>query len=155
MTEPLFDLARAHRWFAVEFNNRAWDLIEKQSRTADELQAMLDTAHGAAVHWQAIGTPLNIQRAENLLATAYCVAQQPEGAVRHALRCMALSDQNTAEESAFDRATACGCAAWALQLAGDTPESKRLMALAMQSAEKLDADDRGVFDKLYRHCAQT
>ncbi|NJM49445.1 MAG: hypothetical protein HC860_27425 [Alkalinema sp. RU_4_3] len=36
MSQPPFDVAVAHRWFAVEFNNRAWDLVEKTDRTADE-----------------------------------------------------------------------------------------------------------------------
>ena len=150
MTPP-FDLDKAHRWFAVEFNNRAWDLVEKDGRTADETQDMLHAAHAAAVHWKAVGTPLNQQRAENLLATVYLKAGRAEPALRHAQRCLALSEQNAAagSESPFDRATALGCAARAHQLAGDANEAERLMALATAAAEKLDGDDRPVFEKLY------
>jgi hypothetical protein len=149
MSEPPFDVLRAQRWFAVEFNNRAWDLIEQPSRTAEQVQELIHAAHAAAVHWQAVGTPLQAQRAENLLATAYCVAGKPEPALRHAQRCLALSEQNASEESAFDRATAFGCAALAHQLAADELESERLMTLAQSAAEKLEADDRGVFENLY------
>lgn len=151
MSQPPFDLAQAHRWFAVEFNNRAWDLLEKDGRTADETQTMLHAAHAAAIHWKAIGTPLNEQRAENLLATAYLQAGRAEPALRHAQRCLALSEQNAAAgtETPFDRATAFGCAAQAHKLAGDANESERLMLLAKAAADKLDADDRPVFDKFY------
>jgi hypothetical protein len=151
MSTPPFELDKAHRWFAVEFNNRAWDLVEQDGRSADETQAMLHAAHAAAVHWQAIGTPLNAQRAENLLATAYLKAGRVEPALRHAQRCLALSEQNATAgtESPFDRATALGCAALAHNLAGDANESERLMELATAAAEKLDADDRPVFDKFY------
>ena len=149
MTTPSFDLEKAHRWFAVEFNNRAWDLVEKDGRSADETQEMLDAAHAAAIHWKAVGTPLNEQRAENLLATAYLKAGRTESALRHAQRCLALSEQNAGSESPFDRATAFGCAARAHELAGDVNEAERLLALADAAAEKLEADDRPVFYKLY------
>ena len=151
MTTPPFDLEKAHRWFAVEFNNRTWDLVEKDGRSADETQQMLHAAHAAAIHWKAVGTPLNEQRAENLLATAYLKAGRAEPALRHAQRCLALSEQNAAAgtETPFDRATALGCAACAHQSAGDSNEGERLMTLATRAAEKLDADDRPVYDKLY------
>ena len=151
MTTAPFDLDKAHRWFAVEFNNRAWELVEKDGRSADETQAMLHAAHAAATHWIAIGTPLNEQRAENLLATAYLKAGRAEPALRHAQRCLDLSEQNAAAgtETPFDRATALGCAAQAHELAGDANEAERLMMLARAAVEKLDGDDRPVFEKLY------
>jgi tetratricopeptide (TPR) repeat protein len=151
MSAPPFDLPKAHRWFAVEFNNRAWELIEKDGRSADETQEMLHTAHAAALHWKAIGTPLNDQRAENLLATAYLQAGRAEPALRHAQRCLSLSEQNAAAgtETPFDRATALGCAAHAHRLAGDANEADRLMELATAAAGKLEPCDRTVFDNLY------
>jgi hypothetical protein len=151
MSAPTFDLAQAHRWFAVEFNNRAWDLIEKEGRSADETQEMLHAAHAAAIHWKAVGTSLNEQRAENLLATAYLKARRAEPALRHTQRCLALSEDNATAgtETPFDRATALGCAACAHDLAGDTHEAERLMTLATATAAKLAADDRPVFEKLY------
>jgi hypothetical protein len=149
MSSPPFELPKAHRWFAVEFNNKAWDLLEKDGRSADQTQEMVHAAHAAAIHWQAVGGPLNDQRAENLLATVYCAARRPEPALRHAQRCLTLSEQNAAEETPFDRATALGCAAQAHKLAGDAAESERLTTLARAAADKLDAEDRSVFDKLY------
>ena len=151
MNTLTLDQATSHRWFAVEFNNRGWELVEKDGRSADETQEMLDVAHAAAVHWKAIGTLLNEQRAENLLATAYLKAGRAEPALRHAQRCLALSEQNAAAgtETPFDRAAALGCAAQAHQLAGDVNEAERLMALANAAAEKLDPDDRPVFETLY------
>jgi hypothetical protein len=151
MSAPPFDLAQAHRWFAVEFNNRAWNLIEQDSRAADEVDEMLHAAHASVMHWRAIGTPLNAQRGENLLATAYLRAGKAEPALRHAQRCLTLSEQNAAAgtETPFDRATALGCAAKAHELAGDAREAERLMTLASSTAEQMEADDREVFRKLY------
>jgi hypothetical protein len=148
MTPP-FDLAQAHRWFAIECNNQAWDLVEKFSRTADETQQMIHAAHASVLHWQAAGNALNRQRGENLLATVYAAAGVPKAAVWHAERCLLLSVQNAKEETPFDRATALGCAAKAHALAGDVAQADRLRTLAKAAAEALDAEDRGVFEKLY------
>jgi hypothetical protein len=149
MSEPPFDLAKAHLWFAIECNNQAWDLVEKPGRTADEMQQMIHLAHASVLHWQAVGTALNRQRGENLLATVYFDAGDAAAAVRHAERCLSLSVQNAKEESPFDRATALGCAAKAHALAGDTAQADRLRTLAKTAASALDDEERGVFEKLY------
>lgn len=67
------ELARFHRYFAVEANNEAWQ------RTLDEVanmehRAMLNAAHAAAYHWAEVGNDLNAFRATLLLAHvhAYC-----------------------------------------------------------------------------------
>jgi hypothetical protein len=49
------------RYFAIEFNNRAWSLTTRP-RSADEDREMLNTAHASALHWNAIGTELNRMR---------------------------------------------------------------------------------------------
>ena len=149
MSEPPFDLAKAHLWFAIECNNQAWDLVEKSSRTADETQQMIHLAHASVLHWQAVGTAVNRQRGENLLATVYAVAGDAAAAVRHAERCLSLSVQNAKDESPFDRATALGCAAKAHALAGDTAQADRLRTLAKTAAAALDDEERGVFENLY------
>jgi hypothetical protein len=149
MPEPPFDLATAHRWFAVEFNNQAWDLVEKAESTADETQQMIHLAHASVLHWQHAGNALHRQRGENLLATVYAAANVSKAAVWHAERCLSLSVQNAKEETPFDRATALGCAAQAHALAGDLAQADRLRTLAKMAAEALDHEERAVFEKLY------
>jgi len=39
------ELSRWHRWFAVECNNRAWQLADQAERTAAEDDEMLNAAH--------------------------------------------------------------------------------------------------------------
>lgn len=149
MPQPPFDNAAAHKWFAVEFNNRAWDLVEKPERTAAETVEMIQTAHAAAIHWQAVGTPLNAQRAENLLATAYLKAGQAEPALVHAERSLELGEQNGQSQTTFDRATTLAAAAKAKNLAGKEREALPLIMQALAEADKLDEEERAVFDKLY------
>lgn len=149
MSQPPFDVAVAHQWFAVEFNNRGWDLVENPSRTAEETTEMIHAAHAAALHWLAVGTPLNAQRAENLLATAYLKAGQAEPALVHAQRGLALGEQNGSDQTPFDRATTLAAAAKANNLAGHGAAALPLIMQALAEADTLTNDDRAVFDKLY------
>src|SRR5687768_9557039 len=74
MAEAPFDLPRAQRWFAVELNNLAWDLLDKPGRTNDETNRMLHAAHASVHHWLAAGNELNRLRGMVLLANVYASA---------------------------------------------------------------------------------
>ncbi|MBI5758294.1 MAG: hypothetical protein HZA46_07240 [Planctomycetales bacterium] len=150
MTQPPFDLVQAHRWFAVELNNVAWDLVETPARSPDEVERMIHAAHAACHHWLQVGLPLNHQRALCLLATAYVVAGRIEPAVHYAAHCLALSDRNGETQSAFDRATAFGCSSVAAEAAGAHDRAEVFYEQALDAATKFeDADDRNVFARLY------
>lgn len=49
--QPPFDLEKAHRFFSTECFNQAWDLIEKEDRSAEENESMRMLAHAALWHW--------------------------------------------------------------------------------------------------------
>jgi hypothetical protein len=150
MSQPPFDLAAAHRWFAVEFNNLAWDLVENADRTPEQTEEMLHAAHAAWLHWSQVGSVLNRQRAECLLSTAYAAAGQTEPAVRYGRSCVTLSEQPDSEQTPFDQATAHACLARALSLAGETQEAAEHYRRASLAAEGLtDAGEREVYAQLY------
>lgn len=150
MAEPPFDVTRAHRWFAVELNNLAWELVEAPDRSPADAERMIHAAHGAYFHWLQVGNPLNHLRAECLLATAYAKAGIGEAAARHAERCLELSREAGDTQTAFDRATAHGCAGVAFAAAGRIEEAKAQYLLAFAAAERFfDPDDRPVFYRLY------
>ena len=150
MAEPPFDATRAHRWFAVELNNLAWELVEAVGRSPADTERMIHAAHGACFHWLQVGNPLNHLRAECLLATTYAKAGLVEAAIRHAQRCLELSHEAGDTQSAFDRATAHGCAAVALAAGGRTDEARAQHELALAAAQRFDdPEDRPVFDRLY------
>lgn len=150
MAEPPFDLAQAQRWFAVEFNNLAWELVEAAERTAVDEERMIHAAHAACLHWLAAGNLVNQLRAQCLLATAYARANLPESAVRHAERSLALSAEAGITQTPFDRATTHGCAATAYRLAGRSAAAREQFRLARGAAEQLtDPDDLALFTRLY------
>lgn len=151
MAAPPFDVKIAQRWFAVEFNNRAWDLVESpQPLTPAQTDEMIHAAHAACVHWLAVGNALNHLRAECLLATVYAKAGLPESAVRHAEIILALSREAGETQTAFDRASVHGAAALAYRLAHRPEEAQRQYALALAATTKFDdPSELPVFQKLY------
>ncbi|MGB2881884.1 MAG: hypothetical protein WBC08_08965 [Rhodoferax sp.] len=64
-----------HKRFAVQTNNRAWDLTTVV-RTPEQDREMLDAAHASAWHWAVIGTELNRMRATMLLAEVHALLGQ-------------------------------------------------------------------------------
>lgn len=150
MSTPPFDVPQAHRWFAIELNNLAWDLLEKADRSAAETERMIHAAHGACFHWLQVGDLLNHLRAQNLLATVYVRAGLAEAAVRHAEKCLALSAEACEKQSPFDLAVVHGCAAAAYRAAGQTTQALAAQHRATAAADQLtDPADRAVFDGLY------
>ncbi len=150
MAEAPFDERRAHRWFAVELNNLAWGLVESAARTPRDDERMIHAAHASCHHWLQVGTPLNHLRAQCLLATVYAAAGLAEAALRHARRCLELSDEAGDSQTLFDRATAYGCGARAHQCAGEREKAAELQGVAREAARGFtDADEREVFERLF------
>jgi hypothetical protein len=48
---PDFDVAAAHKYFSANCFNKAWDLIEKKNRTAEEDRLMVALNQTSIYHW--------------------------------------------------------------------------------------------------------
>src|SRR2546428_14045557 len=77
-----------NRWFAVECNNRAWDLIEKANRTPAEDREMLHAACASAFHWSKVGKPIHSARGEVTLSFAHALLGHPGMALHYAKSCL-------------------------------------------------------------------
>lgn len=150
MTDPPFDVPKASRFFAIEANNLAWSLIEAAERTDEDAERMIHAAHASLYHWSQVGTAINRQRGLCLVATAYAAAGRGEEAGHYARLCLEMSRADGIGQTAFDRATAYGCAAAAAARVGRADDARRLHAAATEAAAGFeDAEDRAVFEKLY------
>ena len=49
---PTFDLTAAHKYFAADCFNKAWDLIDKPARTPEENRMMVSLSQASLFHWQ-------------------------------------------------------------------------------------------------------
>lgn len=141
------DVERAHRWFAEDDNNQAWELIES---SPDYLHAseLLSKAYASHRHWFEVGGPLQKQRAEHLVATAVSFLGIVSLSVHHADACIKLSDANGDQQTAFDRAAALECLARSHACAGLADAGSR-RETARQAGELIeDTEERAVFERL-------
>lgn len=51
LTNASFDVPAAHRFFAADCFNRAWELIDKPDRTSDDDLRMISLAQASLWHW--------------------------------------------------------------------------------------------------------
>jgi hypothetical protein len=133
-----------HRRLGVELYNGTWELIERRDRTPDSDDEMLHRAHASAYHWlQAPHTAANRARSHWLCSRVHAVAEQPEGALHHARRCLALVEAHGDQMEDWDLAGAHEALARAHLAAGEPEEARCHYELARGEAAKIaEEDDR-------------
>lgn len=150
MSKPNFDTAAAHRWFAVELNNRLWAALEDPRWSAEEAEQNIHAAHVSCYHWMQAGSVANHARAEVLVANVYAAAGYGESALRHALRCQELIDENRFAFEDWDFAFAYDALARAYGLTGDAGEAEYFRAQAESAGEGIVGDEeREIFQRWF------
>src|SRR5580765_4451028 len=92
------EIARFHRWFAIDCNNSTWRLASVSERSPSDNREMLFRAYAAAFHWSQVGTPLNEARADLTLAHTHALLGQGEPAMTYALRAKEFFTHNECED---------------------------------------------------------
>jgi hypothetical protein len=99
---------------------------------------MLHRAHASAYHWlQAPHTAANRARSHWLCSRVHVLAGQPEGAIHHARRCLALAQSHGEEMEDWDLAAAHEALARAHAAAGEADEARRYLELARTETEAI------------------
>lgn len=80
------DITRWHRTFAPRFFNHTWDLMDRVSLEADEVDEMLASAFAQRAHWYQVGDARNRSIADWQVSRAAVLAGYPELARRFAER---------------------------------------------------------------------
>jgi hypothetical protein len=149
VSQPPFELAVAHRWFAIECNNDAWSLLEAAALSAAESERMIHQAHAACHHWLQVGTVLHHARAQNLLANAYAAAGRAEPALHHARRTQELLKEAADAAADWDWAFAHDALARAHAVAGDV-SAAAFRAEARAAGDRIaDPEDKAAFDQWF------
>ena len=124
--------------------NRTWELIEKEDRTAADDEEMLITSFASRYHWSRAGTPVNFGRSEWQIARVYVLLGNAGEAVRHARRCVEITEGAGLRD--FDLAFAYEGMARALALSGEDQEARVFADRAAAAGEEIaEADDRQIF----------
>ena len=140
---PLSETA-FHKKMAVSLFNETWTLLDKTGRTPEEDARMSHLAHASRLHWSYVGTAENFSIGEWQVSRVHAVLRQPEAALLHARRALALAQEH--QLSAF--LLAFGHEAVARALALTQPEAaQEHIALARQAAAGItDAEDQKLLE---------
>ena len=135
----------AHRRFAVEANNAAWELLGRDDLDAEEAEDLVRRVYAAAYHWARAARrgPENEARAEYMIAKAQWRLGRGEAALHHARRCLAATEAAGLVD--FDLAYAHEVTARALLLVGRTDDAAVAWAAAT-SVPIADAEDKEIVD---------
>lgn len=147
MTEPPSQetIDRWHHHFAVECNNRAWDLSNQATRTVIEDDEMLSAAHAAAFHWSKVGQAVHGARADVTLAHMHALLGHGPLALHYARRCLTFFESEPCED--WDLAFAHAEMAHAAAASGDAELHARHYAEATERGAAIqDAEDRAAFE---------
>jgi tetratricopeptide (TPR) repeat protein len=141
-----FTIEDAHREFAKSSNGKVWTLLEKEKRSDLENQEMLVAAYASLYHWNQIGTNVHLQRGHWLLSHVLTALHQPENALKHALRCMELTESDKDSFEDFDIAYAHESLARAYALQGRNELAKDHFNQARKLGELIeDEEDKRIF----------
>lgn len=144
--EKQYTESEANRFFAIQFNGKTWDLLEKPDRTPEEDELMVYSAHASCRHWLEVGTGAHHQRGEWLIARVYAVLGIGEAALHHANRCLALTEQHADLMADFDWAYAYEGVARANAIAGNRDEALKYVELARKAGQTIaDEDSKNIF----------
>lgn len=135
-----------HRQLAKDLFNHTWTLIEKSDRTPAENDEMIHSTHASAFHWsRGGGTLANAARGEWQVARVYSTLGRGEPALHHAECCLETCLAHPEDMEEFDLPYAYEALARAYAAAGNDEQAHHFLALARQTAERIeDADDREV-----------
>ncbi len=141
-----YTLQEAHSAFAKQLNGRVWQLLGQSERTGEEKEEMEYAAIASLYHWLQIGKAVHRQRGEWLISRVYTVLGKAELALRHARRCLELTEENPQEMEDFDFAYAYEGIARARALGGDGEQSRKYFDLAKAAGEKIsNAENKEIF----------
>lgn len=137
-------LNRLHRWFAIECNNNAWDLLEKDPLSNEDQRTLLSTAYASAYHWSRIGKPINRVRSDMLLAQVHARTGDIGKALLYAEA--AIKGLDDPDSTDWDRAFGHIVLARIAAFSGHTHRAKTARDTAQLLARKLKGEERATLE---------
>jgi len=132
-----------HRGLGIDAHQQTWALLGQASRSADEDERMIHTAHASAYHWGIAGQPVNHARAEWMCSHVYAIVGRAEPALHHARCCLAITEEHGFTD--FDLGYAHEAMARALALCGQLDAAREHLVIA-QTVEVADPEDREIYE---------
>ena len=139
--DPSFDITQAHRYFSADCFNKAWELIEKTSRTPEDDEQMIRLNQASLWHW----TQRDDCKEANMsigywqASRIHTILGRAEEARRYGKLCL----DNTPQESVFLLAYAYEALARAEHTSGNGTMAEQYRTEALRLAENVqESEDR-------------
>jgi tetratricopeptide (TPR) repeat protein len=93
--EPAFDVVAAHKYFSAQCFNKAWDLLDKPERTAEEDEQMIRLGLASTWHWtqREDCTPTHMSTGYWQTSRIYATLGQADNARRYGQLCLEASQK--------------------------------------------------------------
>ncbi|MCW5939046.1 MAG: hypothetical protein KF884_04100 [Fimbriimonadaceae bacterium] len=139
-------LKSTHRYFAVETNNQAWNLIDQEQISEAEAERCLAMAWASLHHWLEVGQEMHWARARGTVSRAALRAGDLETALAYAQAYEDALDSEGAEP--WDWPFALGAKARALAALEMEDEAQAARKAALEAAASLeDPEDREIAER--------
>ena len=139
------EMKQFHEAMAPALFNASWDLLEKENRTRDDENKLINMVHASLFHWRQIGSAVNLLRGEWMISHVYALLNHPEAALYHAENGLKIALENDIKD--FDLAYAYEALARAYACAANKDEFKKYYDLAEKSGKEIAAEgDRNQFN---------
>ena len=139
--KPELDQELAHKFFAADCFNKAWELIDKGDRTAEDDEQMIRLVHASIYHWtqRPDCTDKNFSIGYWQASRVYVLVGQAENALRYAKLCLEITPQ----DDPFCLGYAYEALARAEKLTGNEAQAQQHLEKAKeQAAQVTDTEDR-------------
>jgi hypothetical protein len=145
-TSSTFDKPQAHRFFSADCFNRAWELMDKADRSAEEDELMISACLASLWHWSQREdcSARNLSIGYWQASRVYALLGRAENAARYAEICL----RHSAGQPPFLLGYAHESLARAALLRGDKRALLEHLAEARRLLESVhDAEDRALLQK--------
>jgi hypothetical protein len=140
------DETEFHRDIAKRSFNKAWDILDKKQRSADDERQMLHLAHASRYHWDIAGTPSNQAVGDWQISRIYAALSQPSLSLLFAKSSLETCEKNNLQDilpSAYEGM------ARAYAISGDPKAAREQISKSRELLSKLtglDEEDRRIFE---------
>lgn len=142
--ENLSEEQKKHRKMGIKYFNLTWDFLDKEDRTKEEIDEMINASHASRFHWGKLNKPVNNERGEWQISRVYSTLKRFEPAYYHAKRCIEICKENNIGD--FDIAFAYEAMARAYSIKGDEKNKEKYLNLAKKAGEIIDKkEDKDYF----------
>ena len=144
-TDGLVEMSmERERQVAMDLFHATWRLLDLDTRTAEEAQAMVQCATASLWHWRHAGAATQWAIGEWQVSRVYAVLGDGVEALRHAQECLRIAESQRVDD--FVPASAHESLARAHAILGDMEAARRERNLSYRIAVDLDDDDRDVIE---------